>query len=232
MVSPVYAIVSDRPWHRDLPDRLAARCPGCFTLIETRCQLTAERLQELRPRYVFVPHWSSKIPEDIHERYEVVIFHMTDLPYGRGGSPLQNLIVRGHGQTVVTALRCTENLDAGPVYLKRPLDLTGPAHAIFRRASHVVEEMIVDIIQQEPEPKPQTGTPTYFARRAPHDGNLRNVTTLAQIYDFVRMLDADGYPSAFLDVGPFRLEFCEAQWDSGEVTARVRFTTRNEAEND
>jgi len=37
---------------------------------------------------------------------------MTDVPYGRGGSPLQNLIVRGHTETKLTALRCVRDLDA------------------------------------------------------------------------------------------------------------------------
>jgi len=35
------------------------------------------------------------ILKEIFENYEIILFHMTDLPYGRGGSPLQNLIVRG-----------------------------------------------------------------------------------------------------------------------------------------
>ena len=32
--------------------------------------------------------------QEIHENYKCIIFHMTDLPFGRGGSPLQNLISR------------------------------------------------------------------------------------------------------------------------------------------
>ena len=46
---------------------------------------------------------------------------MTDLPYGRGGSPLQNLIVRGHKHTMISAIKCVKELDAGPIYLKKPL---------------------------------------------------------------------------------------------------------------
>jgi hypothetical protein len=53
-----------------------------------------------------VPHWSHLIPESIWGPCPTVIFHMTDLPYGRGGSPLQNLIQRGHSSTMLTALRC------------------------------------------------------------------------------------------------------------------------------
>ena len=49
---------------------------------------------------------------------------MTDVPYGRGGSPLQHLILAGHRETKVSALRMVEAFDAGPVYLKAPMDLT------------------------------------------------------------------------------------------------------------
>ncbi len=56
---------------------------------------------------------------------------MTDLPYGRGGSPLQNLIQRGHTSTMLTALRCGAGLDTGDVYLKQPLSLHGSAEEIF-----------------------------------------------------------------------------------------------------
>lgn len=68
-------------------------------------ELDAPTLADFGPRYIFFPHWSWKIPVDIYERFECVIFHMTDLPFGRGGSPLQNLVVRGINETQLTALR-------------------------------------------------------------------------------------------------------------------------------
>ena len=67
---------------------------------------------------------------------------MTDLPYGRGGSPLQNLIQRGHNTTMLTALRCNEGCDTGDIYLKRSLSLCGTAEEIFIRADTIIEQMI------------------------------------------------------------------------------------------
>ena len=46
------------------------------------------------PKYIFFPHWSKKVDTKIVNNYECVCFHETDLPYGRGGSPIQNLILR------------------------------------------------------------------------------------------------------------------------------------------
>ena len=45
---------------------------------------------------------------------------MTDLPYGRGGSPLQNLIKKNHKSTMLSAIECQDNLDSGDIYLKNP----------------------------------------------------------------------------------------------------------------
>lgn len=44
---------------------------------------------------------------------------MTDLPYGRGGSPLQNLIVRNHYKTKISEIRVKKEIDSGPIYLKK-----------------------------------------------------------------------------------------------------------------
>jgi len=91
-----------------------------FYLITKKEDLIWELILELNPRYIFFPHWSWIIPANIYENYECIVFHMTDLPFGRGGSPLQNLIVRGIYDTKLSALRVTKELDAGDIYLKEP----------------------------------------------------------------------------------------------------------------
>lgn len=60
-----------------------------------------------------------------------------------------------------------------------------------------------------------------FRRRQPEEGNLAGVSSLEQAYDFIRMLDAEGYPPAFIDVGELRFEFSRAQIRDGEVRADV-----------
>ena len=57
---------------------------------------------------------------------------MTDLPYGRGGSPLQNLIMMGKRNTKLTAFKCVKKLDSGPIYLKKKLSLDGNLEEIFQ----------------------------------------------------------------------------------------------------
>ena len=155
---------------------------------------------------------------------------MTDLPYGRGGSPLQNLIVRGHRETMISAIQCMKEIDAGPVYLKKPLSLEGSAEEIFIRANQIIEEMIVEIMDTNPQPEPQTGDVVRFTRRKPEDGNWGSAGSLDEVYDYIRMLDAEGYPPAFVRIGNYKLEFSRAHWKIDAVDANVRITreTRNE----
>lgn len=190
-------------------------------------ELTQDKIEQMHPQYVFFPHWSWLIPEDIYAHFECVIFHMTDLPYGRGGSPLQNLIIRGHKETKLTALRCVSGLDAGPVYLKRPLSLAGTAEEILQRASSLMLEMILEIVQKHLEPVAQKGESVVFNRRHPEDGNIAPLKKLDQVYDYIRMLDADGYPRAFIDTEHFHIEFSEAKLGEKYVEAKVRMKRRS-----
>ena len=192
------------------------------TIINDKKELTADRLKELAPDYVFFPHWSYIIPASVHDHFECVVFHMTDLPYGRGGSPLQNLIVRGQTDTKLSALRVGKGIDTGDIYLKKDLNLNGTAEEIFMRAGKVIRTMIDEMIATRPVPEAQVGEPTHFKRRKPAQGNVAELETLEKLYDYIRMLDAEGYPPAFLETEHFRLEFSRASLRKNQLISDVR----------
>lgn len=222
----VCIIASNKKWYVDLPEALSAHTGHQFVYIERKEELSAEFLEKIKPRYVFLPHWSYLVSENVYEKYECIIFHMTDVPFGRGGSPLQNLISRGIYETKISALRCVKGLDAGPVYLKKPLSLFGSAEEIYLRASEIIEEMICQIIEEQTAAVEQTGEITYFSRRKPEQSNVSELTSLKQVFDYIRMLDADGYPRAFLETKHFRFEFERASIKKGHVTAVVKIFER------
>lgn len=194
--------------------------------VREQSELDPSKLSTFMPSYVFFPHWSWKIPAEIYEGFECVIFHMTDLPFGRGGSPLQNLVVRGISETKLTALRCVAELDAGPTYIKRPLSLLGTAEEILMRASQLTGAMIEVIVQERTEPKAQTGEPTTFRRRTAQDGEMASLESLEKAFDYIRMLDGEGYPPAFLETEHFKLEFSRASLKPDCVIADVKITRK------
>ena len=231
MESKRYVVLGAKPWNRRIFDEVIVTNPGEWQFIGDPEQLSVAVIAELSPRYLFFLHWSWKVPLQLVNDYECVCFHMTDVPYGRGGSPLQNLIVRGRRSTKLTALRMVESFDAGPVYMKEELSLEGgTAEEIFIRASYLSARMIKTIIEQEPVPQPQQGKPVNFKRRKPEQSRITDITNLLALYDFIRMLDADNYPHTFLEHGGFRFEFSRAALYDGRIEADVTITPLEENE--
>lgn len=221
-----YVIATSRPWNVPMVERLAARLEARVHLIQDRGELSYDRLSEIKPEFVFFPHWSYLIPAEIHQNFKCVIFHMTDLPFGRGGSPLQNLIQRGITRTQISAIRCVAELDAGPIYLKRPLELHGTATEIFHRAGVIIEEMISEIALKDPSPVAQEGEVVLFQRRRPEDGSIADLSDLHTVVDFIRMLDADGYPKAFIETGSLKFEFSRVSFRGDHLVADVRISRK------
>ena len=223
-----YVIAYNRPWCSSFAKNLERKIGSDFYSIDNKHDLNKNRLLEINPKYIFFPHWSYIIPKNIYNNYECVIFHMTDLPYGRGGSPLQNLIIRGHKKTVISAIKCVEEIDAGPVYLKEPLSLEGTAEEIFIRSSKIIEKMIYNFIDKEPKPKPQTGEIVKFIRRKPEQSNLINAGSFDQIFDYIRMLDAQGYPNAYIKFEKYKFTFSKASKNGKYIEAKVKISKENE----
>ena len=220
-----YVVATIKPWNIKVYNEIIKHYPGVWHLITDHRSLTAEKIKLINPKYVFFPHWNHIVSNEILRITTCVCFHETDLPYGRGGSPLQNLIALGHRETVVTALKMTKELDAGPIYSKRALSLEGLAEEIFIRTSYIVAEMIKTIITENPKPVEQVGEPTLFNRRKPSQSKmLMEKTNLVDLFDHIRMLDAEGYPKAYLESGGFKYEISRPALKSGEILADVRIT--------
>jgi len=219
-----YLVLGCKSWNRRVYDEQLSKLEGEWRFIAQPEQLSLESVRQFDPRYLFFLHWSWKVASEIVDSFECVCFHMTDVPYGRGGSPLQNLILRGHRETKLSALRMTSEIDAGPVYLKESLSLDGTAEEIYVRATWLSGKIIREIVAREPCPVPQSGEPVFFKRRKPEESEIRVPASLDQLYDHIRMVDAEGYPPAFLLQGGFRYEFRRAALHDGRILAEVKIT--------
>lgn len=222
-----YIVAASKPWSIQAYYEFCEDLPNWY-LVKHKEEMTLEFIESINPRYIFFPHWNWIVPSNIISKYESVCFHMTDVPYGRGGSPLQNLIIRGHKETKLTALKMTDDLDAGPVYLKDNLSLYGSAQDIFTRAAGQIMELAFTISETNPAPKKQIGEATIFKRRRPSDSEVQEKMSIEQLYDFIRMLDADTYPKAFISSKGYRFEFDKANLcPAGNLSARVTITDIN-----
>ena len=214
-----YLILSGKSWNSSLSERLKKQFPDCqWHHIKKKEDFIKSKVDKLSPEKIFIPHWSYIIKEEIYNNYECIVFHMTDLPFGRGGSPLQNLITRGIYKTKISALKVTGEIDAGPIYLKENLDLNGNAQEIFVKADEIIESMIKLIIINKISPNMQVGKPSYFKRRTPIIIKINNeIKNYINLYDHIRMLDAEGYPKAYFETDFFKFEFSNAQYQSDKI---------------
>lgn len=224
-----FIIATVKPWNIKKAEAMIKKRKHQIKLITEKEELSYENLNSFNPEYIFLPHWSWIIPDNIYNNFNCVVFHMTDLPYGRGGSPLQNLIVRGIENTKISALKVDGGLDTGPIYLKKDLNLYGSAEEIFLRASNLIfDEMIPEIINNEITPKEQKGEVVEFKRRKPYQSEIKKNFALSKVYDYIRMLDAEGYPKAFIEYGGLKLEFSRAKLTVDGIVADIKIKKLNE----
>lgn len=221
-------VASCKPWHYNLFLKIKKKIPAKWFWVKTPEELN-QLLTTEQSRYIFFIHWNWFVPAEIHTKYECVCFHMTDVPYGRGGSPLQNLILAGHADTQLTALKMVEEMDAGPVYAKRPLSLEGKAQEIYENAGKLSFELIEWIIANNPEPIAQEGAISTFKRRKPEQSLVSENLTKKELYDFIRMLDAEGYPHAFINHGNLKLELFDAKLEGNGISAQVKIVFKGDA---
>lgn len=228
-----YIVVTSKSWNIEIFEKKIRHFPGNWFLISNQEELNQEYISRICPQMIFFPHWSYKVPDEIVEKFECVCFHMTDLPFGRGGSPLQNLIASGIRHTMISALRMTDKIDAGPIYMKKPMSLEGLAEEIYIRASGIIADMIEELAKDRPIPVEQTGEPVVFKRRKPCESLInKDSDSLQNVFDHIRMLDAEGYPRAYVEFGNLRLEFSRPALKADGIIADARITIIEKDKND
>ena len=219
-----YLILSSKIWNKDMFASFQSDDHNSnWNFINDKNEFNLENIKKINPTKIFIPHWSYIIPEEIYNSYECIVFHMTDLPFGRGGSPLQNLISRGLEDTKISALKVVKEIDAGDIYLKKDLNLNGTAEEIFIRANKIIFQMIKEIINLNIIPEKQAGKVISFKRRTLDMSNVEDIEDIEIMFNHIRMLDAAGYPNAYIETKNFRLEFNRASLKADkQIIADVR----------
>ena len=196
----VFLFCGYRSWALELYSKLIEINKN-FILISSPKKLTSRYVKRINPDFIFFPDWSWKVPSSIIENFQCICFHESDLPKFRGGSPIQNQIIRGVKKTKTTAFLMNDKIDEGDILLKENLLLTGTINEIFSRMIDNDFKMIQKIISGKYKIKKQKGIHSYFKRRSPQESELDSIDmSLTKIYDFIRMLD-DPYPNAFVKLG-------------------------------
>lgn len=191
-------------------------------LIEKKNKLNTNYLRKINPSIIFFPHWHFRVSNQIIKKYECICFHTSPLPYGRGGSPIQNLILRNFSKAPVCAIKMTDDIDGGPIYLKKIISLEGNLKEIFTRISNEINIMIRTLKKKRIKPKKQSGKVFYFKRLKKNNSLLEDNKSIQKIYNKIRMLDSDEYPNAFINLAKIKIVFTNAVLKKNSITCNAK----------
>ena len=187
--------------------------------INKKNQFKEKIIYKYNPDQVFFVQWHWKVKSKIIKKFNCIGFHETPLPFGRGGTPIQNMILRGFKKTKVCALEMSEKIDQGSIYLKKTISLNGKGEEIMIRINKVISKMIMQLSLKKYKSKPQKGKVTYFKRRKPSMSELPKNLNKLKLFDFIRMLDIDqkNFPKAFINYGKHKIILSSAKFKSSEI---------------
>ena len=191
-------------------------------IIRSNKELKTNFLEKVDPDFVMFPHWSHIVDPTIVDNFNCICFHSTPLPYGRGGSPIQNMIIRGHKETEVCSLLMERDFDSGPIYIRTKISLEGSLDEILTRVYQAISAQIIRIINEDISPVPQKGEPTYFKRKI--DNEIDFSESLNDIYNSIRMLDSEIYPNPYTYIKDYKIDFSSANKTGNTIEANITIT--------
>ena len=135
-------------------------------------------------------------------KYNLVV-HESDLPKGRGWSPLTWQILEGSQTVLVSLIEAAELVDAGDIYSQTEIELQGnelveelrnkQASATFK----LCDDFITGLPSTAEKKRKQIGSPGYYNRRTPKDSELNVNIPLVDQFDLLRVCDNERYPAWF-----------------------------------
>jgi len=196
-----------------------------FIFIKKQKELSIKSVSKIKPKIIFLPHWNWILKKEIFEKFNCIGFHCTPLPFGRGGSPLQNMIIRGREKSTVCAIKIDYGIDTGPIYLREKISFKGRAEDIMFSLNIAIAKMILKLSKKLNKPKKQKGKAYYFKRRKPAMSILPKSSNIKRMYDHVRMLDINlkKFPKAFIRYGNFKIIFEEPKLFKKKLICNTTF---------
>jgi methionyl-tRNA formyltransferase len=146
-------------------------------------------------------------PQMLARNRRNLVVHESDLPRGRGFSPLTWSILAKENVIPVCLIEAVEEADAGPIIYREELVFAG--HELIDEMRSAVGEITVKLcnrfVRARPEPRgtPQQGQPTLYRRRNPKDSVLDPEKSIAEQFELLRVVDNERYP-AFFDLREHR----------------------------
>lgn len=143
--------------------------------------------------------------KDLHLNKNNIVIHASDLPKGRGWSPMTWQILEGKSEIIVSLFEATSKVDAGVIYLQELLEFDGSEllPELQEKLSKKIVKLAKEFVELYPNitGREQFGEPTYYPRRTPKDSELDINKTIDEQFNLLRVCDNDQYPAFFIKNG-------------------------------
>jgi UDP-4-amino-4,6-dideoxy-N-acetyl-beta-L-altrosamine N-acetyltransferase len=158
--------------------------------------------------FCFCLSFSKIVSKDIRNKFKhTVVVHESELPKGRGWSPLTWQILEGKNIIPVTLLEAEDSVDSGKIYKQTWIDFFGSELVDELRdgQAKATKELCQWFVDEYPQStnsaKEQKGTPTYYNRRLPKDSQIDLNKSLFEQFNLLRIVDNQKYPAYFIHKG-------------------------------
>lgn len=139
--------------------------------------------------------------EFLDYHFHNIVVHESDLPEGKGWSPLFWQILENKNIIPVTLFEASEEFDAGPYYIKDFIFCDGYElyYDLRRKQANKTIELCIRFLKEYAELKPinQNGRSTYYRRRTPEDSKLDIDKTIRSQFNLLRICSNDDFPAFF-----------------------------------
>lgn len=137
-------------------------------------------------------------------KYNLVV-HESDLPQGKGWSPLTWQILEGKNAIPITLFEAQEKVDSGVIYKKTTIDLEG--HELIEEIKHLqglaTQKLILDFLKNIVHMKgiEQEGKESFYPKRTEKDSELDPSKSIDEQFNLLRVCDNERYPAFFMKNG-------------------------------
>lgn len=142
-----------------------------------------------------------KIFKDLGANKHNLVVHESDLPKGKGWSPVTWQVLEGVKKIPVTLFEADEAVDSGVIYNQAFMELEG--HELLEEIKHlqgvVTKELIISFVKKYPNNigTDQEGEESFYERRRPVDSQLDVNKSIADQFNLFRVSDNRRYPAWF-----------------------------------
>jgi len=154
--------------------------------------------------FCFILSYSSLVKSNILNRnIHNLVVHESDLPKGKGWSPLSWQVLEGETLIPVTLFEAEEEIDSGVIYLQEYLSLDGGelVNELREKQALLTIEFCRKFVKQYPliieSAKMQSGESSFYPKRSPADSMIDINKTIIEQFNLLRIVDNERYPAYF-----------------------------------